>query len=60
MKRITRKNLTTNQVEQDTKFTYTMNTNGYVSNRTSVNALTGVMLDTKAYEYVAAGTLPTF
>ncbi|MFD2936115.1 hypothetical protein [Spirosoma flavum] len=60
VKRIIRKNLITNQVEQDTKFTYVLNANGYVSTRTSTNALTGVVLDSKAYEYVSADTPPTF
>ncbi|AUD01405.1 hypothetical protein [Spirosoma pollinicola] len=60
VKRVIRKNLITNQVEQDNKFTYTMNANGYVSNRTSVDVLTGVVRDSKAYEYVSADTPPTF
>ncbi|MBC7570670.1 MAG: hypothetical protein H7319_13165 [Spirosoma sp.] len=60
VKRMIRKNLMTNQVEQDTKFAYVLNANGYVSNRTSVNALTGVGLDSKEYEYILADTLPTF
>ncbi|GAB3794896.1 hypothetical protein GCM10028819_09990 [Spirosoma humi] len=60
VKRITRKNLVKNQVEQDTKFTYTLNANGYVSNRTSVDVLTGVVLDNKAYEYVSTETPPSF
>ncbi|WP_018619539.1 DUF4595 domain-containing protein [Spirosoma luteum] len=60
VKRVTRKNLLTNQVTQNTTFTYTLDANGYVTNRTSVNDLTGITLDTKAYEYEAADTLPTF
>lgn len=60
VKRISRKNLLTNQIEQDSKFSYTMDPNGYVTNRTSVNLLTGLVKESRAYEYVNPNVLPTF